>query len=76
MFVVAGGDKRCQHFIDTVNGGAAINVAGNLSNNLLITAVTTLRSTSAVQSRRSPFKALGQHAFQVDQHAVEHREKR
>ena len=24
MFVVAGGDKRCQHFIDTVNGGAAV----------------------------------------------------
>src|SRR5699024_11326681 len=34
VFVVAGGDKRCQHFIDTVNGGAAINMTGDLSNNL------------------------------------------
>ena len=76
MFVVAGGDKRCQHFIDTVNGGAAINMAGNLSNNL--------RSYSGCRRDRlrrfnlgvPHLKALGQHAFQVDQHAVEHREER
>ncbi len=34
VLVVAGGDKRSQNFVDTVNGGAAINMAGNLSNNL------------------------------------------
>ena len=76
MFVVAGGNKRRQHFIDTVNGGAAINMAGDLSNNL-----RSYRGCRRDRLRRfnlgvPHFKALGQHAFQVDQHAVEHREER
>ncbi|CAH0213812.1 hypothetical protein SRABI106_01812 [Rahnella aquatilis] len=34
MFVEAGGNKRRQHFVDAVNGGAAVNVAGDLRDNL------------------------------------------
>ena len=76
MLFEALGDERRQHFIDTVNGGAAVNMAGDLGDNL-----RRDRGGGRDRLRRlnfgiAHFKAVSQHAFQVDQHAVEHREER
>ena len=51
----AFGDERRQHFIDAVNGGAAINVAGDLGDNLRRLPPWRWRSILVVQSPRCPF---------------------
>ncbi len=68
-------NKRGQHFINAVNGGAAVNVACDLGDDL-----RRHSSGGGDRFRRldlsvAHFKAIGQHAFQIDQHAVKHREE-
>ncbi len=76
VLVIAFGDKRRQHFVDTVNGGAAINMAGDLRDNLRGNGSGGRDRFWRFDLGVTHLKALGQHAFQVDQHTVEHREER
>ena len=76
VLIEAFGNKRRQYFIDAVDGRTAINMAGDLSDNL-----RRYRGSGRDRLRRlnlgvAHFKSLGQHAFKIDQHAVEHREER
>ena len=76
MLIEAFGNKRRQYFIDAVDGRTAINMAGDLSDNL-----RRHRGSGRDRLRRfnlgvAHFKSLGQHAFKIDQHTVEHREER
>ena len=75
VLIEAFGNKRRQHFIDAVDGRAAINMAGDLRDNL-----RRYRGGGRDGLRRlnlgvAHFKTLRQHAFKIDQHAVEHREE-
>ncbi|MNV43799.1 hypothetical protein D3C71_1355280 [compost metagenome] len=76
MLVEALGDKRGQYFVDTVNGGAAINMAGDLGDDLRRDCRGGRDRFWRFNLGVTHFKAVGQHAFQVDQHTVEHREER
>ena len=76
VFAEALVDERRQDFIDAVDGGAAINMAGDLGDDL-----RGHGGGGGDRLRRLDFgvahlEAVGQHAFQIDQHAVEHREER
>ncbi len=76
MFVETGGDERCQHFINTINGGAAVNVAGDLRDNLRGDGGGGGNRLRRINFRIAHFETVIQHAFQVNQHAVKHREER
>ena len=75
MLFEAFGDERRQHFIDTVDGGAAINMAGDLGDDLRRHRGGGRDRLRRLDLRVAHLKALGQHPFQIDQHAVEHREE-
>ena len=76
VLVKALGDERRENFIDTVNGGAAVNVAGNLGDNLCGDRSRRGDGFWRLNLRVTHLKALRQHAFQVDKHTVKHREER
>ena len=68
--------KGRQHLVDAVNGGAAVNMAGDLGDNL-----RGDRRGGGDRLRRldlgvAHLEAVGEHAFQIDQHTVEHGEER
>ena len=75
MLFEAFADERRQHFIDAVDGGAAVNMAGDLGDDLRRHRGGGRDRLRRLDLRVAHLKALGQHAFQVDQHAVEHREE-
>ena len=76
VLVEAFFDERRQHFIDAVNGGAAINMAGDLGDNLRRYRRGGGDRFRWFNLRVAHFKPVRQHPFQIDQHAVEHREER
>ncbi|CQR21855.1 Uncharacterised protein [Yersinia enterocolitica] len=75
MFIETFGDKRCQNFIDAVNGCAAIDMAGDLRDNLRGHCGSSRNGFWRLDFRITHFKTLSQHAIEVNQHAVEHREE-
>ncbi|MNC29132.1 hypothetical protein D3C75_773690 [compost metagenome] len=75
MFFKAFSDERCQHFINTVNRGAAVNVAGNLGNNLCRDGGRRRDGFRRFNLRITHLKTVRQHTFQINQHAVKHREE-
>ena len=76
VFVEALGHERGQHFINAVNGGAAIDVARHLGDDLRRDRRRGGDGFRRLNLGVTHFKTVGQHAFQVDQHAVKHREER
>ncbi|MNP40674.1 hypothetical protein D3C76_1343280 [compost metagenome] len=75
MFVKAFGDERRQDLVDTVNGGTAINMAGHLRDDLRGHCGSGGDRLRGFNLGVTHLEAVGQHALQVDQHAVEHREE-
>ena len=76
MLIKALGHERCENFVNTVNGGTAINMAGNLRDNLRGDGRRGGDGFWRLNLRVTHLKALRQHTFQVDQHAVKHWEER
>ncbi|MNM93415.1 hypothetical protein D3C81_1057890 [compost metagenome] len=76
MLVEAFADERGQDLVDAVNGGTAINMAGNLRDDLGGDCSGGRDRLRRFDLGVAHLEAVGQHAFQVDQHAVEHREER
>lgn len=72
----AGVNKRCQHFINAINGSAAVNMAGDLCNNLCGNGGGSSDRFRRFNAGIAHIETPGQHAVQVDQHAVKHREER
>ncbi len=75
VLVEAGRHERSQYLIDTVDGGAAVDVARHLGDDLCGN-----RRGGRDRLRRfdlgvAHLEALGQHPLQVDKHAVKHREE-
>lgn len=69
-------NKRGQHFINTINSGAAVNMAGDLRDDLRRYGGGGGDRFRRLDFSIAHFETVGQHAFQIDQHAVEHREER
>ncbi len=75
VFLPADGHIGGQHFIDAVDGGAAIDVAGHLSNDLGSDRGGGADRFRRIDLRITHLEAVSQHPLQIDQHAVEHREE-
>ena len=75
VFLPADGHIGRQHLIDTVDGGAAIDVTRHLSDDLGGHCGGGADGLGSVDLRVAHLEAVGQHALQVDQHAVEHGEE-
>ena len=76
VFLPADGHIGGQHFVDAVDGGAAIDVARHLSDDLGGHGSGGADGFRGIDLCIAHLEAVGQHPFQVDQHAVEHREER
>ncbi|MNG94504.1 hypothetical protein D3C79_535160 [compost metagenome] len=76
MLVEALGDEGGQDLINAVDGGTAINMAGNLSDDLRGHGGGGGDRLRRLDLGVTHLEAVGQHAFQIDQHTVEHREER
>ena len=75
VLLVADGDVRGQDFIDPVDGGATIDVAGHLGDDLGGDGRGCADGLGGVDFGIAHLEAMGQHAVQIDQHAVEHGEE-
>ncbi len=65
----------CQHFINPVQRGSAVNMAGDLRNDLRRDGRCGGDGFWRLDLGITHLEAVGQHPFQVDQHAVEHGEE-
>ena len=75
VFFVADGDIGGQHFINAVDGGATIDMAGNLGNDLGGDGCGRADRLGSINLGITHLEAMGQHAVQINQHAVEHGEE-
>ena len=75
VLLEAGRDERSQHFIDAVNGGAAIDMASHLRDDLSGDCGGGRDGFGLLDLRIPHLESIGQHPLQIDQHAVEHREE-
>ncbi len=75
VLVVAGGDVGGQDFVDAVDRGAAVNVAGNLSDDLRGDSGGSGNGFGRLYLGVAHLEALSEHALEIDEHAVEHREE-
>ena len=76
MLVPADGHIGSQHLVDPVDGGAAIDVARHLGDDLGGDRSGGADGLWGVDLRIAHLEAMGQHPLQIDQHAVEHGEER
>ncbi len=76
MLLPADGHIGSQHFIDAVDGGTTIDVARHLGDDLGGHGRGGADGFRGIDLRIAHLEAVGQHPFQIDQHAVEHREER
>ncbi len=76
VLLPADGHIGGQHFVDAVDGSAAIDVARHLSDDLGGHGRGGADGFRGIDLRIAHLEAVGQHPFQIDQHAVEHREER
>ncbi|MNO46284.1 hypothetical protein D3C76_365680 [compost metagenome] len=75
VFLPADGHIGSQHLVDAVDGGAAIDVARHLGDDLGGHGGGRADGFGGVYLRIAHLEAVGQHPLQVDQHAVEHGEE-
>ncbi len=75
VLLPADGHIGGQHFVDAVDGGAAIDVARHLGDDLGGDRGGGADGFGGVDLRVTHLEAVGQHPLQVDQHAVEHGEE-
>lgn len=75
MLVVALGHKGGQHFIYAVDCSAAINMAGDLGDDLRGNCSGSRDGFWRFNLGIAHLEPLGQHATEIDQHTVEHRKK-
>ncbi len=75
VLVPADGHIGGQHLVDAVDGGAAIDVARYLGDDLGSHRGGGADGFGGVDLRVAHLEAVGQHPLQIDQHAVEHGEE-
>lgn len=75
VLLPADGHIGCQHFVDAVDGGATIDMARHLGDDLGGHGSGGADRFRGIDLRIAHLEAVSQHPFQIDQHAVEHREE-